>query len=387
MSDSLSDETIICVDKPEDDAMDVDPTVDAFPCSQKSSSTHASDLLDAPEEDPGIPEHEAILNVLDALERNDLELGTFLYGLFHGNSVLRTNYRAVSTRQKFYQGDTFEKLLNHQYSPPRPKSKCRMATPGKATLDKFAFNLVEKAFDRELLTFGRSLSLIPPLDSAPDDPDSAISLMKQLSSHTHEHANKLTAMLSRISQPKSGGASRSKTESWVSDMSTHLINIGHICALFSAKVAISALCQLAFSRNVSYSAFQKHLAIFFKAKATPSKVMDLLNHFGLSMSFRWATSEIKEQGKNEMDRLTNYLKDGGRVCVIYDNIRIKFRKETQRVNNQTHGDNGTSISAIKLPKETYEILSTFRERDCAKQAELRSLPSYPRLTYADLIPP
>jgi hypothetical protein len=125
--------------------------------------------------------------------------------------------------------------------------------------------------------------------------------------------------------------------------------------------------------------------MYFKAKSTPSKVMDLLHQAGLSMSFRWCTEAIKANAKKELEDVVKFIKSGGRPLILYDNVRITFRKETQRVNNQTHGDNGTSATLIKLPEIAAESLRNYQEQFIAKQAALRALPKHPQVTSADLV--
>jgi hypothetical protein len=127
--------------------------------------------------------------------------------------------------------------------------------------------------------------------------------------------------------------------------------------------------------------------MFLKAKSTPSKSIHLLNQLGITMCFHWSTNAVKDHSKFELDSFTKHLNQGGRVLILYDNIRINFRKETQRVNNQTHGDNGTCLTAIKLPDAAANVFRNYRERDAIKQAEIRNLASYPHLTYEKLIIP
>lgn len=141
--------------------------------------------------------------------------------------------------------------------------------------------------------------------------------------------------------------------------------------------------------NNRFSSVQKQLTTFLKAKSAPSKVIGLLNQFGIAMSYHWSTTSVNRLSKSEIETFQKHLKGGGRVFLIYDNIRLTFRKETQRVNNQTHGDNGTSVTAVKLPEGAANIFRNYRELNAKKQEELRSnLPcSYRQLTYADLIIP
>lgn len=127
--------------------------------------------------------------------------------------------------------------------------------------------------------------------------------------------------------------------------------------------------------------------MYLKSKATPSVVVDLLNDLGICMSFRWISAAVRDHSKAEREDLVKYIEDGGRPMLIYDNIRIQFRKETQRVNNQTHGDNGVSATVVRLPEETNKHLQQYQRLYKAKLEELRGegKDKYPRLSFADLI--
>jgi hypothetical protein len=71
--------------------------------------------------------------------------------------------------------------------------------------------------------------------------------------------------------------------------------------------------------------------------------------------------------------------------LIHDNVRLDFHKETQRVNNQSHGDNGTSVSAVQLPESTFDILNSYQSRLNSKWACLLALgkKDYPQVLYGD----
>jgi hypothetical protein len=147
------------------------------------------------------------------------------------------------------------------------------------------------------------------------------------------------------------------------------------------------MCQMAYRRNQRNSNFQQALSTFFKAKATPTKVVSLTHQFGLTTTYRWTTDRINKISESETRDLQQFVKDGGRLLLVYDNIRLDFHKETQRVNNQTHGDNGTAVSAIPLSGEAASLISHYGELYMTRQVELRNLSEYPRVKYHDLFVP
>ena len=127
--------------------------------------------------------------------------------------------------------------------------------------------------------------------------------------------------------------------------------------------------------------------MFFKSKATPSIVVDLLNKLGISMCFRWCSDAVRSHGISERESLRRFILSGGRPLVIYDNIRLQFQKATQRVNNQTHGDNGTSATIVFLPESIYEPLRNYHQLYAAKMIENQANghDGYPRLTFEDFV--
>ena len=81
------------------------------------------------------------------------------------------------------------------------------------------------------------------------------------------------------------------------------------------------------------------------------------------MTYRWTTDALHMFSKRELAGFKHFLDDRFRhYFLTYDNIRLLFNKETQRVNNQTHGDNGTSITLIEIhAAEAVAILSDYAQ--------------------------
>jgi hypothetical protein len=129
------------------------------------------------------------------------------------------------------------------------------------------------------------------------------------------------------------------------------------------------------------------MSLYCKSKSAPTKVVDLVHRLGITTSYRWATMEIQHLSDHETESLRRYIKNNGRILLMYDNVRIPFQKETQRVNNQTHGDNGTSITAIQLPENPSQKLRQYGELYTARQLELGKLSKteYPSVAYHNLV--
>lgn len=126
--------------------------------------------------------------------------------------------------------------------------------------------------------------------------------------------------------------------------------------------------------------------MYGKAKGAPTKLVNLLNQCGLSMSYRWTSEATHMYSEAELTSFSQRIESGRRVFYLYDNLRISFKKETQRVNNQTHGDNGTSITAVEINDDRVaSILEGYGEAYQKRQLELRSSITPPELTFFDFI--
>jgi len=133
---------------------------------------------------------------------------------------------------------------------------------------------------------------------------------------------------------------------------------------------VSIISQLAYHLNYHNCRYQKILAMFFKSKATPALVVDLLHQLGISMSFWYIFDAVHAHSNAECESVIRFIKDSGRPMVIYDNIRIMF-KETQWVNNQTHGDNGMSMTVVRLPESVSKPLHNYCSLYQTKLNQLR----------------
>jgi hypothetical protein len=73
---------------------------------------------------------------------------------------------------------------------------------------------------------------------------------------------------------------------------------------------------------------------------------------------------------------------------MHDNIRIHFQKETQRINNQTHGDNGTSATLVEIhDPAACDLLRGFRAPYLQQDEHLRSLPELPKIGLEEFYDP
>lgn len=77
------------------------------------------------------------------------------------------------------------------------------------------------------------------------------------------------------------------------------------------------------------------------------------------MSSSWSNRTITTLRDGAVEELHSWLVLGNKVFVLHDNLRLTFRVQTQRVNNHTHGDNGTAATAVALPASAARVLANF----------------------------
>jgi hypothetical protein len=195
--------------------------------------------------------------------------------------------------------------LGNNVYPPQTKAKGTRAKGAKHAFDSLIKDIVVNRLRTELDEFGQTVyawktsngsSYPNSLDNSPDD-SFIISMLNGL----EQHAPKLMQLLTAISELE-----RQRTPSVRAD---RRVSNPYICAYMHtniAQVIISVICQLVIQQKHSYCYMQKLLAMFFKAKATPVKVVDLLSQLGICMTYRWSTEAIKDFGKRDLGDLINY---------------------------------------------------------------------------------
>ncbi|KZT31459.1 hypothetical protein SISSUDRAFT_972472, partial [Sistotremastrum suecicum HHB10207 ss-3] len=68
------------------------------------------------------------------------------------------------------------------------------------------------------------------------------------------------------------------------------------------------------------------------------------------MGYRWMSDALKHIADLSRTQIRLHAANHP-FYMIHDNIRVVFHKETQRTNNQTHGDNGTAATLIEIPEQ------------------------------------
>lgn len=131
---------------------------------QNSDLEAGSPSMDsAPHSEPLSPQrqlHEDSLKVLALLDTLGIDLGTFIHGIFYGNSESRENLAVRRARNSFIQADKLRSFLGNIYKPPRPpRGKGRIPTTACRILHEFSVEIMCSVFSKELTVFSDSFTL------------------------------------------------------------------------------------------------------------------------------------------------------------------------------------------------------------------------------------
>ncbi|KDQ16269.1 hypothetical protein BOTBODRAFT_622811 [Botryobasidium botryosum FD-172 SS1] len=279
------------------------------------------------------PRFEQVRAVLACLQEQSLTLASFLDFFLWGDPVCTSDNDMRYLRMTFCGDPLLPKILGKLYERPQTSTSGKRIAGASSLVREWAHSQVRSTLARELVKFSATLNN-PGLS---EEAFNAIT-MDSILQDVQRLAPGLYSLLS--------GLARSDAQASKNTQKSQLITI--------------MACQLAYSRNVMCNKFQQLIGLYMKTKSVPSKCMELVHHFGLSMSYSWVSQSVGTLRDAAVADLHAWLEDGS-VFILHDNIRLAFRVKTQRVNNQAHGDNGTAATAVALPESARKILSQYGE--------------------------
>ncbi|KDQ05582.1 hypothetical protein BOTBODRAFT_193321 [Botryobasidium botryosum FD-172 SS1] len=278
-----------------------------------------------------------VRNVLAYLGSQQLNVASFLDALLWGEPSLLDDNVVKSARQSFCASPLLPAILTHLASPPRTNAASRKTVGASSVVRKWVLGQAQVIVAKEIELFGATMQ-----DNGLDP--TADSLLKIT-------LDEISATLKRIA-PGVFGLLRAIAQS-PSQLKRNTMK--------DPTVTITVVaCQLAYHRNTNYNQFQQIIGLYLKGKAAPSKAIDIVHRCGLCMSYSWTCKAIRSLSKEAMESLKKWLEEN-LPFILHDNVRLVFRVTTQRVNNQTHGDNGTAATVIALPRSATEILASYGE--------------------------
>lgn len=137
-----------------------------------------------------------------------------------------------------------------------------------------------------------------------------------------------------------GASRRKKTLVWAS-----LSPLGRW--LTSRQVFTSVCAMLSVLRSQKANNYQVVIGLFLLASGSAKREMEVLAHAGLSISYSAIQDHIHKLSEEALARLKTLVKE--QMCfIVWDNLNIAFRVESQRLNSANHFDNGTTATTIPV---------------------------------------
>ncbi|KAJ7168843.1 hypothetical protein C8R46DRAFT_897511 [Mycena filopes] len=117
--------------------------------------------------------------------------------------------------------------------------------------------------------------------------------------------------------------------------------------LVSLWVFTTACAMLSISRSQAANNYQVVIGLFLLGSGASKREMEVLAHAGLSTSYTTIRRHIQALSEEGVARFKRLLKT--QMCfIVWDNLNIAFRVESQRLNSGNHFDNGTTATAIPM---------------------------------------
>lgn len=105
--------------------------------------------------------------------------------------------------------------------------------------------------------------------------------------------------------------------------------------------------MLAQLRNEHASEYQTVMCIYLLACGATRSQFEVLNHAGITMSYRTAVRKLKELGQQGCEKLVR-LAHTIAFMLIWDNLNFAFRAAQQRADSKDHFDSGTTGTLVPL---------------------------------------
>ncbi|KAJ6631959.1 hypothetical protein B0H10DRAFT_1901500 [Mycena sp. CBHHK59/15] len=204
----------------------------------------------------------------------------------------------------------------------------RVPAVGQEFLDQKFDEKLEKVLQKEgqaiqeLLTRGRTTSIMELLDEFS---------MEQLGDQLEAEAPTLWRILERAASP---------------DTATRRERQGE--ARREKRLVFTTACaMLSVSRSQLANNYQVVIGLFLLASGASKREMEVLAHAGLSTSYSAIRDHINTLSKEAVQRFRQLIKK--QMCfIVWDNLNIAFRIESQRLNSSNHFDNGTTATVISV---------------------------------------
>ncbi|KAI0744525.1 hypothetical protein C8Q76DRAFT_804787 [Earliella scabrosa] len=263
---------------------------------------------------------ERVCAVLKYMEDLEMNLPIFLDALSWGDDDCIVNPKVQYARTALMVSEELPRILDRWYKVPHAStSRTRHVRPqgARKALEKFAMNCVADIIDRELEATApifRSRKNALSEDGLKSFQFAEVASQLEGDSGAPNTFALLRGAMHRAVRGKSQPDTRSR-------------------------------------KNTIYvrdSCVTGPLTVFLKAKGVSAKALDLLHMLGITMSHSWSVRAYAKISREAMELLQ-------RIIVVlawwlaYDNVNFAFRVFSQRLDNQSHFDSGTTGSVFVKP--------------------------------------
>ena len=100
-----------------------------------------------------------------------------------------------------------------------------------------------------------------------------------------------------------------------------------------------------FRRNLRCNLLQQTLGIYLYQEGCPRKVVEVMSHAGLSVSYTSILVSLRTLSNDSLSR-ARYAAFRLQWMILYDNINIRFQKYDQRINNNDTFESGTTATIV-----------------------------------------
>ncbi|KAJ7762285.1 hypothetical protein DFH07DRAFT_739385 [Mycena maculata] len=116
---------------------------------------------------------------------------------------------------------------------------------------------------------------------------------------------------------------------------------------FYLQVFTTACAMLSISRSQLANNYQVVIGLFLLGSGASKREMEVLAHAGLSTSYSTIREHIHLLSKEAVAKFQRLITEQ-MFFIVWDNLNIAFRVESQRLNKGNHFDNGTTATGIPL---------------------------------------
>ena len=160
---------------------------------------------------------------------------------------------------------------------------------------------------------------------------------------------------------------------------------GTVISTESHRHIVAALSLLARQQNRLFSGIQAMMGYVLFAHRTPKRVIELLNHMGLTVGYESIRRGLRSNANHFRRRLKAAAASGNAIIPVLDNIQFQAKIRDQRVTNHGSFIIGTAGLLIVPPASRSQPMFTHADCDYSKVDRLTALDFMPSMEDEDIL--